>query len=781
MDDHPPSWHGNGARYLHPIGLQSSKTRRVNAFLAKHEGGAEVDALAVARGLVENFSVQELELHRCGVDGDGATGIAQALSVNKYLRALGLSRNAVHGRGGASIADSLKVNQTLTSLDLSWNGLTDDAIACVAESLLVNNSLLSLRLDRNSISCDGAGAIATALGGQGGGTANRKLRHLSLSGNKIQAAGCSILGRCVASPGSVLASLDLSGNGIPQAGMFSLFQALASAGPASRLQSLNVAYNHVGDAVALLGLVVARCPGLRELCLERTRLAAGPHWAAFCRALYPANGGAAGLVNLSVASNEALGDAGVAAFADAVAGRATPPTAPRGAHAQPLLRTEGGAGGARPALRWLDVTETGVKGGAAVQALAAAVAACPHLHTLHLSHNDLSAAGAAVGELASVEGGGLRFLGLGHCRLGAAGVEAFAGRLRYAHAPLTGLSLRHNGCGGGGLAHLLPVVLHTGRLEFLDLAGNGLTPRDVDRLHDVFEANPGLPYVVAEDSFVVTRANLLQLHALFPDDFPSAATATADSADAVALVSPSSPSASAAPLLDDGRHTAADKYRRMAEAPSATAAAATTAVALATANAASNAERAELRRAFLPDRSLPPPPLVAAATELDPSTLEPSAAIATYSLAVGSSTRRQYEAADGDVQRPLTRALEFAGKPVRHWRTWAPSEEAATAPQLAASRFNHHIGPSITSRMERNLGGLLVTDDQLRREFNKLDVNGDGTLDAEEFKGIYACLEQFGVELTQQDLDVAVRKHGAVKGRVTFDQFCVLILAFVNH
>lgn len=171
------------------------------------------------------------------------------------------------------------------------------------------------------------------------------------------------------------------------------------------------------------------------------------------------------------------------------------------------------------------------------------------------------------------------------------------------------------------------------------------------------------------------------------------------------------------------------------------------------------------------------PPLCNAATEMQTG-LPPSATFATYSAAIGSTMRRQVEATNNLVHG----LVPFAGQPVRHCHVWE-GDRTGTIPQLGA-QGNFSGGPSdavSVAKLENNIGGLLVSDDQLRREFNRLDVTGTGHLTSGDFKKVYRSMEHFGVERSDKEIDRVLRHYGGGIDQITFDIFCVVMLKLAQH
>ena len=87
-----------------------------------------------------------------------------------------------------------------------------------------------------------------------------------------------------------------------------------------------------------------------------------------------------------------------------------------------------------------------------------------------------------------------------------------------------------------------------------------------------------------------------------------------------------------------------------------------------------------------------------------------------------------------------------------------------------------------------NLQDMQTPDDEfLRGLFDQIDVNHNGTLDRQEFRDfIMNHYEDYGLPNSEKDIDRLFKKldHGSPKkeegkndGKLSFEEFCVLILA----
>ena len=96
------------------------------------------------------------------------------------------------------------------------------------------------------------------------------------------------------------------------------------------------------------------------------------------------------------------------------------------------------------------------------------------------------------------------------------------------------------------------------------------------------------------------------------------------------------------------------------------------------------------------------------------------------------------------------------------------------APRRAAMRSLFSL-----DQLERNVGQLPVTDEQLRLKFAELDVEGKGCLARDEFTAFYKGLQGFGIPHTDKEVARVMGKYLAPGGgRVTYDEFCLVMLNF---
>jgi hypothetical protein len=106
----------------------------------------EEGTLAIARALLHNSSLQDLDLSNNRVGDCGGEAIAHALISNGTLRDLKLSNNILGTRGASAVAMALCTNSSLRCLDLSTVQLCEQTYTSLSKAVDTNKMLRTLIL-----------------------------------------------------------------------------------------------------------------------------------------------------------------------------------------------------------------------------------------------------------------------------------------------------------------------------------------------------------------------------------------------------------------------------------------------------------------------------------------------------------------------------------------------------------------------------------------------------------------------------------------------------------
>ena len=142
-------------------------------------------ATAVAKILVENKALTELDLRDCHISSEGAVELAAALCKNTTLKHLDLSRNPIgeHVEGTTAVAKMLLENKALTKLDLRNCHISSEGAVELAAALCKNSTLKYLNLDHNPIGVEGASSMSDML------QHNTSLEELTLCDDSVGEEG----------------------------------------------------------------------------------------------------------------------------------------------------------------------------------------------------------------------------------------------------------------------------------------------------------------------------------------------------------------------------------------------------------------------------------------------------------------------------------------------------------------------------------------------------------------------------------------------------------------
>jgi len=161
----------------------------------------------IAKALLTNTSLAELNLFNCGLDSTAVDLLAAALRSHATLRSLTLGCANAAASGG-SLAALVNANRGLRWLDLSWSGLDGAALCTIFNALPENTGLDMIRLRGLSIPTEAVSALSAALRRAVG-----SLAAIDLSGCSIDECDVERLADSVAESG--LWAIELKGIPMP--------------------------------------------------------------------------------------------------------------------------------------------------------------------------------------------------------------------------------------------------------------------------------------------------------------------------------------------------------------------------------------------------------------------------------------------------------------------------------------------------------------------------------------------------------------------------------------
>eukprot|EP00741_Cyanophora_paradoxa_P008529 tig00001327_g8254.t1 len=129
----------------------------------QHRPVNETGALALARALLQNGTLQELDLSWNKIRGRAAAALLASLGSNEGLTSLNLAWNGLSDVEGQALGPALRDNEALQSLDLSHNRLQGRSCAALRHAFAANESLVELNLAANPIGPEGAKQLILAM------------------------------------------------------------------------------------------------------------------------------------------------------------------------------------------------------------------------------------------------------------------------------------------------------------------------------------------------------------------------------------------------------------------------------------------------------------------------------------------------------------------------------------------------------------------------------------------------------------------------------------------
>lgn len=187
---------------------------------------------------IKKSNIQTWYIAGNAIDSSGATLIANALANDAYCKDLWLKRNPIGIEGAKALAKMLETNTSIETLDLDNTAIMDEGCIALFKSLEKNTTLKSIYLDANGLTVKSAEAIADYICFKSNSN-TPGITHLSLSMNRLEDAGATLIADALNSTGYPIECLVLGGNRIELAGLKSI---LAFASESKSLTVLDIGY-----------------------------------------------------------------------------------------------------------------------------------------------------------------------------------------------------------------------------------------------------------------------------------------------------------------------------------------------------------------------------------------------------------------------------------------------------------------------------------------------------------------------------------------------------------
>ncbi len=196
-------------------------------------------ALSSQRGLIA------LDLYRNYMTEDGLVSLStQLLRDHSTLQFLSLNNNSVGSKRGVNaLAAAMKHNSSLISLSLTQIGLTGEVLGPLSLALTTNRTLRNLNLSTNSLDVNCCNALRILLE-----SVHSVLEVLDVSSCRLTSDAMKILAQGLASPHCNLITFAAGSNEIGSDGIGHVVQALIKNRGSTKLQSLIVFRNRIGEA-----------------------------------------------------------------------------------------------------------------------------------------------------------------------------------------------------------------------------------------------------------------------------------------------------------------------------------------------------------------------------------------------------------------------------------------------------------------------------------------------------------------------------------------------------
>ena len=702
--------------------------------LTTHSDGDNGKKYLEKYGLTDD-SITSLNLFLDGTEikAEGMLEVARGLTDNWSLTNLELRRNDIGIQGAVPLAQALCVNKYLLSLGVGRNKLCSSGGLHIAGALKTNQTLQIIDLEWNDLRDEFGIAMADAM------VNNNSLTEISLERNKIQKDGIAAIGAAL-SKNKKLKSLNLGWNRAKVVGAISLADGLRNN---NQLISLNVAMNYIGQEGAFsIATAMSENTSLQSLNLQNNRL--GDAIIMFGEA-FKVNHTLRELniesCSISTEACVLFGNALRCVYENVMSMFLSKKKKKNSANSSLMslniarnpIGDEGAAAIAeslktRTAIRFLDFSETGITH-LAMKPITNLLESCPNLQTLLLEDNVIGVEGGRQLADKLQQRPALTSLNISRTKLGATGTRFIADALKktkilyYRNFQIAG-----NEAGCDPSTVLCKALSRCTSLESFDLSNNDIGEIALESLCQVLVVNENLPYIYLKGNSIAVE---LTSNALYRTDAVGILTSI--------LGIPWSQTNNE---VDDSK------------------------------------EKSPSTQIHVPSSNFASSNISTGTVEHGPEDLFiPSSKSALRPIRGGQIYADSLCASGTGTETGTTLKLIANSDPSTKLKIGHPAVNQTRVVGGYPALTNYQ-----NSFLENNISDLLLTDDQLRKEFNRLDRNGNGYLEEEEFKPIFKSFNNYGVVPTDSEFKNIVRKHNNRDGnKIYFDEYCIIMLGLARR
>lgn len=253
----------------------------------------------IARNMIKDLSLQDLQLIGCGITDVGAKALAKAIALSDSLTKLSLSDNLINDDGIILLCNAIAVTNTVSELEIGYNAYSSVGFAAIAQTTLRSplsklythgqilrsfnpefpnilpetfwkaleqtKSLQELNLSCNYLGNSGAASIARMLG------LNTSIQTLCISNAQIGDIGVTAIARALRHPKSQIKQIKLAFNPFHDDGLLQLAKALEV--DESRIERIDVGCVLCNQSSTLKNLTrsLRRSKSLKEFTCQVSR------------------------------------------------------------------------------------------------------------------------------------------------------------------------------------------------------------------------------------------------------------------------------------------------------------------------------------------------------------------------------------------------------------------------------------------------------------------------------------------------------------------------------